>query len=316
MTTLYLKSYNKVVKEADLKVLDNLGYDDILWIDMLEPTIKEKRAVEEYMEFQLQTRQQVEEIESSSRYSETERVVYCNTNFPTLVDRSFEIASVSFAICEGVLISVRSIESKTFAEAAKKIQINHKQYPTGYHILVTLLEVRIDLDADMIEMVSRQVGNISKHITLEGSVDKDMLRRLTTLQDNSMILRENIFDRQRVLSSINRSDRFPNDLFPRLQMMQKDIGSLLSHADFGLDRLDYLQDTAMGLINIEQNNITKLFTIVSVFFMPATLIASIYGMNFKYMPELSWKYGYPMAIGAMALISSVTYWILKKKKLM
>ena len=97
-------------------------------------------------------------------------------------------------------------------------------------------------------------------------------------------------------------------------MMLKDIVSLLSHADFGLDRLDYLQDTAMGLINIEQNNITKLFTMVSVFFMPATLIASIYGMNFKYMPELSWKYGYHMAIGAMVLTSSVIYWMLKRKK--
>ncbi len=314
MITLYLKSYNKVVKEVDVKVLDNLGYDDILWIDMFDPTIKERRAVEEYMEFSLQTRQQIEEIESSSRYSETERVVYCNTNFPTQSDRTFEIAPVSFALCEGVLISERTFDSKTFAEASKKIQINYKQYPTGFHILITLLEVRIDLDADMIEMVSRQVGHLGKHITLEGNVDKDMLRRLTLLQDNSMVLRENIFDRQRVLSSIMRSDRFPNDTFPRLQMMLKDIVSLLSHADFGLDRLDYLQDTAMGLINIEQNNITKLFTMVSVFFMPATLIASIYGMNFKYMPELSWKYGYHMAIGAMVLTSSVIYWMLKRKK--
>ena len=202
MITLYLKSYNKVVKEVDVKVLDNLGYDDILWIDMFDPTIKERRAVEEYMEFSLQTRQQIEEIESSSRYSETERVVYCNTNFPTQSDRTFEIAPVSFALCEGVLISERTFDSKTFAEASKKIQINYKQYPTGFHILITLLEVRIDLDADMIEMVSRQVGHLGKHITLEGNVDKDMLRRLTLLQDNSMVLRENIFDRQRVYRAL------------------------------------------------------------------------------------------------------------------
>ncbi|MEG1649745.1 MAG: CorA family divalent cation transporter, partial [Rikenellaceae bacterium] len=253
MITLYLKSYNKVIKDADVKLLDDLGYDDLLWIDMLSPTVKERRAIEEYMELSLQTRQQMEEIESSSRYSETERVVFCNTNFLTANDRTFEIAPVSFAISEGVLVSERNFDSKTFAETAKKIQINYKLYPTGLHILVSLLEVRIDLDADMVEMISRQVAQLSKHITLEGSVDKDMLRRLTILQDNSMVLRENIFDRQRVLSSIMRSDRFPNDTYPRLTMMLKDVGSLLSHADFSLDRLDYLQDTAIGLINIEQN---------------------------------------------------------------
>lgn len=314
MITLYLKSYNKVIKDADVKLLDDLGYDDILWIDMISPTIKERRAIEEYFELSLQTRQQIEEIESSSRYSETERAVFCNTNFLTSIDRDFEVMPVSFTLSEGILISERNFDSKTFDETAKKIQINYKLYPTGYHILVTLIEVRIDLDADMVEMVARKVAQLSRHITLEVSVDKEMLRSLTILQDNSMVLRENIFDRQRVLSSIMRSDRFPNDTYPRLAMMIKDIGSLLSHADFGLDRLDYLQDTAVGLINIEQSNITKIFTVVSVFFMPPTLIASIYGMNFKYMPELSMKYGYPLAIFFMLLTSTITYWVFKRKK--
>ncbi len=314
MITLYLKSYNKVIKDADTKLLDDLGYDDILWIDMLSPTIKERRAIEEYMELTLQTRQQMEEIESSSRYNESERALFCNTNFMTTNGSAFDIIPVSFAISEGVLVSERTFESKTFDECAKKIQINYKLYPTGFHILVTLLEVRIDLDADMIETVARQVAGISREITLEGSIDKEILRRLTIMQDNSMILRENIFDRQRVLSSITRSDRFPNDTYPRLSMMIKDIGSLLNHADFGLDRLDYLQDTAVGLINIEQNNITKLFTVVSVFFMPPTLIASIYGMNFRHMPELALKYGYPLALVLMVLTSTITYWIFKRKK--
>ncbi|MFI3321441.1 MAG: magnesium/cobalt transporter CorA [Rikenellaceae bacterium] len=314
MITLYLKSYNKVIKDADVKLFDDLGYDDILWIDMYNPTIKERRAVEEYMELSLQTRQQIEEIESSSRYNETERAVFCNTNFLTTTEENFNATPVSFTLSEGVLISERNFESKTFAETAKKIQINYKLYPTGYHILVSLLEVRIDLDADMVELVARKVGQLGRHITLDGTVDKEMLRRLSMLQDNSMVLRENIFDRQRVLSSISRSDRFPSDTYARLNMMLKDIASLLSHADFGLDRLDYLQDTALGLINIEQSNITKLFTVVSVFFMPPTLIASIYGMNFKYMPELSMKYGYPMAIVIMALTSTITYWIFKRKK--
>ncbi|MFI3262427.1 MAG: magnesium/cobalt transporter CorA [Rikenellaceae bacterium] len=314
MLTLYLKSYNKIVRNADIKLFEDLGYDDILWIDMHEPTVKEKRAVEDFMEVNFQTQQQIEEIESSSRYSETEKAVYCNTNFLVSTDSGFVIEAVSFVLCDGVLISERSLDLRTFKEATKKLQMNHRQFSTGFHILISILEARIDLDADMVEAISRQVSQLSKHISVEETIDKEVLKRITALQDSSMVLRENIFDRQRVVSGIMKSDRFPNDLYPRMSMMLKDIGSLLSHADFGLDRLDYLQDTAMGLINIEQNNITKLFTIVSVFFMPPTLIASIYGMNFKYMPELSYKYGYPISIGLMILTSTIIFCVFKRKK--
>ncbi len=314
MLTVYLKSYNKVIRNADVKLFDDLGYDDILWIDMFDPTVKEKRAVQEFMEIDFQTEEQIEEIESSSRYSETEHAVYCNTNFLMTVDGGFIVEPLSFVLSEGVLISERNTELKTFSDTARKLQINYRLYPTGFHILVSLLEVRIDLDADMVESISRQVAQLSRHISLEGTIDKEVLKRITMLQDNNMILRENIFDRQRVISSVMRSDRFPNDTYPRLSMMLKDIASLLSHADFSLDRLDYLQDTALGLINIEQNNITKLFTILSVFFMPPTLIASIYGMNFRHMPELSTRYGYPFAILLMILSASVTFFIFKRKK--
>ncbi len=315
MLTVYLKSYNKIVRGADIKLFEDLGYDDILWIDMFQPTIKEKRAVEDFLEINLQTQQQMEEIESSSRYSETEEGVFCNTNFMVTEESGFAIEPVSFVVSEGVLVSERAIELKTFADAAKKLQINHRMFPTGFHILVSILEVRIDLDADMVEALSRQVAQLSKHITMEERMDKDILRRIAILQENSMSLRENVFDRQRVVSGILRSDKFPNDTYSKLGLMLKDIDSLLSHADFSLDRLDYLQDTAVSLINIEQNNITKIFTVVSVFFMPPTLIASIYGMNFKYMPELGLKYGYPLSIGLMAITFVVTYIIFKRKKL-
>ena len=314
MLTIYLKSYNKIIRNADVKLFDDLGYDDILWIDMVNPSVKEKRAVEEFMEINLQTQQQMEEIESSSRYSETEKAVFCNTNFLVSTDSGFVVEPVSFVVSEGVLISERNTELKTFAEAAKKLQINYRLYPTGFHILVSVLEVRIDLDADMVESISRHVAQLSRHISLEGTIDKEILKRITSLQDNNMVLRENIFDRQRVLSGVMRSDRFPNDIYPRLTMMLKDVASLLSHADFSLDRLDYLQDTAMGLINIEQNTITKLFTIVSVFFLPATLIASIYGMNFDRIPGAHLKYGFELTIVFIVLMSAIIDVILRRKK--
>ena len=317
MITIYLKQYNKIIRNADTELFDDLGFDDILWIDMVQPTIKEQKAVENFMEISLQTKQQVEEIESTSKYSETENAIISNSNFFVPTGESFEVEPVSFILSnEGVLVSVRQAEMRTFREAEKRLQMNYRSFSTGYHILISLLEVRIDFDADLVEMVGRQVSTLSKTITKEDSIDKDILLRLSTLQERTMVLRENIFDRQRILSGILRSERFPNDIYPRLQLMIKDVNSLISHTDFSFQRLDYIQDSALGLINIEQNEVVKIFSVAAVVFLPATLVASIYGMNFKFMPELDWVYtfangynlplGYIFAIGLMILASGLT----------
>ena len=325
MITIYLKQYNKIIRNADVDLFDDLGYDDILWIDMISPSIKEQKAVENFMEISLQTKQQVEEIESTSKYSETENAIISNSNFFVPTGESFVVEPVSFIISnEGVLVSVRNAEFRTFREAEKRLQMNYRSYSTGYHIFISLLEVRIDFDADLVEMVSKQVSSLSKDINSEDSIDKQVIHRINALQESTMLLRENIFDRQRVLSGILRSERFPNDIYPRLQLMIKDVNSLINHADFSFQRLDYIQDAALGLINIEQNEIVKIFSVAAVVFMPATLIASIYGMNFKTMPELDWTIvlqngtvipaGYILAISLMIFCSGLTIWYFKFKK--
>ena len=325
MITIYLKQYNKIIRNADTELFDDLGYDDILWIDMVQPTIKEQKAVEHFMEISLQTKQQVEEIESTSKYSESENAIISNSNFFVPTGDSFEVEPVSFILSnEGVLVSVRQADMRTFREAEKRLQMNYRSFSTGYHILISLLEVRIDFDADLVEMVGRQVSALSKGINKEDSIDKAVIHRINTLQERTMILRENIFDRQRVLSGILRSERFPNDIYPRLQLMIKDVNSLISHTDFSFQRLDYIQDSALGLINIEQNEVVKIFSVAAVVFLPATLVASIYGMNFRVMPELEWVYtlpngwdlplGYIFALGLMVLASGLTMGYFRYKK--
>ncbi|UKI18598.1 MAG: magnesium and cobalt transport protein CorA [Bacteroidales bacterium] len=324
MITIYLKQYNKIIRNAEPELLDNLGYDDILWIDLMAPSIKEQKAVENFMEESLQTKQQVEEIESTSKYSETENSIISNTNFFLPAGDTFTVEPVSFIISnEGVLVSVRNSESRTFRETEKRLQMNYRSYSTGYHIFITLLEVRIDFDADLVEFVSKQVAALSKAINTEDSIDKAVIHRINALQENTMVLRENIFDRQRILSNILKSERFPNDVYPRLQLMLKDVNSLINHADFSFQRLDYIQDSALGLIIIEQNEIVKIFSIAAVIFLPATLIASIYGMNFKAIPELEWVWevnghvipvGYIFALFLMIFISCFTFWFFKFKK--
>lgn len=324
MITIYLKQYNKIIRNADVELFEELGYDDILWIDMITPSIKEQKAVENFMEISLQTKQQVEEIESTSKYSESENAIISNSNFFIPTGDSFVVEPVSFIISnEGVLVSMRSAESRTFREAEKRLQMNYRSFSTGYHIFISLLEVRIDFDADLVEFVAKQVAALSKDINTEDTIDKEVIHRINALQENTMVLRENIFDRQRILSSILRSERFPNDIYPRLQLMIKDVNSLINHADFSFQRLDYIQDSALGLINIEQNEIVKIFSVAAVIFLPATLIASIYGMNFHVMPELDWSLqvgdhiiplGYIFAIGLMILASGLTMWYFRYKK--
>ena len=324
MITIYLKQYNKIIRNADTELFDDLGFDDILWIDMVQPTIKEQKAVENFMEISLQTKQQVEEIESTSKYSESENAIISNSNFFVPTGDSFEVEPVSFILSnEGVLVSVRQADMRTFREAEKRLQMNYRSFSTGYHILISLLEVRIDFDADLVELVGRQVSALSKDINKEDSIDKAVIHRINTLQERTMILRENIFDRQRILSGILRSERFPNDIYPRLQLMIKDVNSLISHTDFSFQRLDYIQDSTLGLINIEQNEVVKIFSVAAVVFMPATLVASIYGMNFEFMPELTWVWevngwtipvGYIFAIGLMVLASGLTMGYFRYKK--
>ena len=324
MITIYLKQFNKIVRNADVKLFDELGYDDILWIDLLTPSIKEQKAVENFMEINLQTQQQVEEIESSSKYSETENAIICNSNFFMPYTETFAIEPVSFIIAEGVLVSVRNAEFRTFTEAAKRLQMNYRAYATGYHVLVSILEVRIDYDADLVEALAKNIAALSKEVNISEQIGRETLQRISHLQENTMLIRENIFDRQRVLSGIQRSERFPNDIYPKLSLMIKDVNSLINHADFSFQRLDYIQDAALGLINIEQNEIVKIFSVAAVIFMPATLVASIYGMNFHAMPELDWVYtfpdgttvplGYLFAIGLMILFSAGTIWFFRYKK--
>ncbi len=326
MITLYLKQYNKIIHTADTKHFETINRDDVLWIDMLNPSFREQRVVENFMGISLQSREQIEEIETTSKYSETNKTVTINSNFFIPGEEgTVTIKPVSFVIIDDdTLVSMRPVEMRTFRDAERRLQRNHKNYPTGYHIFSTLLEVRIDYDADLVEETAKRVVELSRDITREVEIDKQIIRRIATLQENTMMLRENIFDRQRSIWMILRSDRFPKDILPLFQLMIKDVNSLISHADFAFQRLDYIQNSALGLINIEQNEIVKIFSVASVIFMPATLIASMYGMNFKFMPELSWAYelesgmviplGYIFAVCLMFLCSGFALWYFKFKR--
>ena len=165
-----------------------------------------------------------------------------------------------------------------------------------------------------VEALSSRVKAINKQLDLDAKLDREMLLQINDYQELTMSIRENVVDKQRVISAMIRSDGwFTLEEQARLRIVIKDINSLIDHTNFIFERLEFLQNTFLGLINLEQNNIIKIFTVLSLVLLPPTLIASIYGMNFTIMPELNWRYGYLFALGLMAISSGVTYYYFKKK---
>ncbi len=318
MITIFYKTDGGIVNEIDEDMLAQIDYEDLLWVDLVQATQAQSERVESFFGMSLQTRQQAEEIESSSRYSETDSLIVANSSFLLMEEEQYRSEPTSFILKDGILISTRNEELRSFGDTMRKLSYNWKAYPTGYHVFIALFETRIDLDADMLEGIAKQISQLNGRMNLlkDEDVDEDIILELSALQENTMQVRENVIDKQRILSGVLKSERFPSDLYSKLGIMIKDTNSLINHADFSFDRLDFLQDTFMGLANIRLNKITKTFTVASVIFLPPTLIASIYGMNFRMMPELDWAMGYPFAIVVMVLSALITVVVFKLKKLL
>jgi magnesium transporter len=290
-----------------IEFLKKTPTDQFLWIDLNDVDEEIESQLEDYLKIYIQEEEEMIEIETSSRYIETRDTLVINTNF---LLSTFDRNPVSFIMKNNILISVRSEELASFSETVTKIFSNPQNYPTGYHVFLALFETRIEFDADMIENITQEITNLSNNIQ---DADEDILLQIKNLQEKTMMLRENVIDKQRSISNMLKSSLIPHDLRGKLTILIKDINSLIEHIRFSFDRLDYLQDTFLGFVNIQQNKIIKIFTVVSVIFMPPTLIASIYGMNFSSMPEIGWKWGYPMSILLM-IISSIAILIFFKKK--
>lgn len=286
---IFYREENRLKMSKDIEILKEVPMDHLLWIDLNDMPEETESRLEQFLKIYIQEEEEMEEIEISSRYMETENSLVANSRF-LLKDYDEEI--VSFIVKDNILVSVRSQDLASFNETTRKIFANSRNYPTGYHVMTTLLETRVDYDADLIEDLTREIAELSGQLKSEEDVDNEILISIKDLQERTMIIRENIVDKQRICSNMIKSVLFPPDAKAKMSILIKDINSLFEHIRFSFERLEYMQDTFLGLVNIQQNKIIKIFTIVSVIFMPPTLIASIYGMNFKTMPELDWRYGY------------------------
>ena len=321
MLNIFYRQNGKIALSQSEKDFAKIKLEDTVWIDLVDPTGSEKRVVESFLGTEIQSRAQAEEIESSSRYFETDDAIFANTNFLTPGAEEYSMQAVSFTLVDDTLTTLREVPLRSFTELQRRLQVNPRQYPSGFTVFATILDQRVDLDADMIELLSKEISQYAKRINEEEDIDQELLIDISQLQENTMMVRENVVDKQRLISNLMRSNKVPTSLEPRLNVLLQDISSLLNHTNFCFERLEYLQDTVLGLINLEQNKIMKIFTVVSVFLMPPTLIAGFYGMNVRLPmiaadePNASF-WNWIIILGIMVLSCLAIWFVFRKKKML
>ena len=311
MIAIFYRQNGKLLVSQSESELSTMNRDDVLWIDMLSPSGDEKHTVDEFLEVEIQSRAQAEEIESSSRFSESEKAIFANTNFLMPGPEDYSMEAVSFTFVGNTLATLRDVPLRSFTELQRRIIAMPQLYASGYTVFASIMDQRVDLDADMIELMSKEIALYSKRINQQEDINEDFLLDINQLQENTMLVRENIVDKQRLISNLLKSDKYPRDLQGRFNVILQDITSLINHADFSFERLEYLQETVVGLINLEQNKIMK----VSVLLMPPTLVASFYGMNVP-LPFMDKWWAWLLLLGVMLLTVAFVLYIFRRKKML
>lgn len=320
MINAYLNEQERLLcTRADIANLDG-----VVWIDLFEPTREEEAALERALKLEIPTREEMAEIEISSRLYVEEGAIYVTATLPSLMDTDEPIlAPVTFVLSHHRLLTVRYHEPrafKTFPSRAARVPMGCYD---GESVLLALLETQVDRMADIIERVGHDIAAISHSIFRTSGGKRRPNAKLQSIieeigreGDLTSNLRECLASLERVMGFLAQAMHSPSsekEMKGRIKTITRDLRSLSDHADSLTHKVTFLLDATLGLINIEQNAIIKFFSVAAVVFLPPTLIASIYGMNFKLMPELTWHYGYPMAIGLMVLSAVLPYTVFKRR---
>lgn len=291
--------------------------NDSIWIDLIDPTDDERSVLKLGLDQTLAEEHELEDLEASARFFEDEDGLHLHSFFYCLDNDDYaDIATVAFTIRDGRLFTLRERDLPAFRLYRMRSRREKLVDSNAYELLLDLFETKIEQLADVIETVYSDLENFS-HIILDGKQEGDSLNEalsdLTELEDVSSKVRLCLMDTQRALSFLLRKTRLPNNQLEQARDIMRDIESLQPHNESLFQKVNFLMQAAMGYINIEQNKIMKFFSVVSVMFLPATLVTSMYGMNFEFMPELKLHYGYPMALAMMVGAAITPYFYFKRK---
>jgi magnesium transporter len=299
--------------------------DSAVWFDLVNPNQLEDKTVEGKVGIAVPTREEMQEIEVTSRLYVENGARYMTATLMCQSDTATpKTTPVTFILSGHRLITVRYDEPRPFMIVGSKLARTCSPAVNGESVLMDLLDAVIDRTADILERVGLEVDRVSHDIfepegerTDRSRSYNEILKSIGSKGDLASKVRESLVSIGRLLLYLaNEADtmRWAKDQRAVLKGMQRDVGSLSDHATYLTNKIQFLLDAMLGMVTIEQNNIIKIFSVGAVALMPPTLIASIYGMNFKNMPELDWHYGYPAAIALMVFASALPYFFFKWKK--
>ncbi len=305
--------------------LDTIPLGDVIWIDLMEPTVEEEQRIERLLGIDVPTLEEMQEIEISSRLYFEDEAAFMTATLPAQTDTDEpQLAPVTFVLAGPRLITVRYHEPRAF----HTLPIRAARVPMGCNdgacVLVALLEAQVDRLADVLERGSREIAELSRQVfkpaggpPRRNSDYRSTLEAIGRKGDLTSNIRECLVSLDRMLGFLGqavRQQKADKDLRTRVRTLARDCQSLTDHSSFMTQKITFLLDAMLGLINIEQNGIIKIFSVAAVAFLPPTLIASIYGMNFEFMPELEWMLGYPFALVLMVLSAVLPFFYFKWRR--
>ena len=321
MLRIYTRDANKLVSKDDC-----LSEPAPVWLDLIQPTDDETRRVEQALGVAIPTRAEMEEIELSARLYVEDGAIFMTMTALTNLDTDVPIKTpITFVLKGDSLITVRHAEPKPFLAYLSRAQrLAGVPHERGEQIMLGLLEAMIDRTADALERIGNETDGISREVfkqskTKANKKTRDLENVIAQVGHKAELLtmvQESLVSTSRLVAYFSATqDSSDDDKDTRylVRLIQRDATSLGEHARALSSRLDFLLNATLGMINLEQNQIIKIFSVAAVVFLPPTLVASIYGMNFDFMPELSWRLGYPGALSLMVLSAILPFLYFKRK---
>jgi len=297
--------------------------DEFLWADLFEPSAEEEKAVEALLTVDVPTRDEMKEIETSNRLYEENGAVYMTATVGSKLDSETpESSAITFILANGRLITNRYVDPTPVRRFMQYVERSPAACTSNATLLAGLLEGFVERIADLLERVQVELDSVSHTIFPRGSNGYPssgdlhaMIQKIGRNGDLVSKARESLVSFQRLLMYVQQSTNvtLSQDQRGRFKSTLRDVQSLSDHATFLGAKIQFLLDAVLGLINLEQNNIIKIFSVAAVMFLPPTLVASVYGMNFHSMPELDKPWGYPLALALMVASAVIPYAYFKRR---
>lgn len=297
--------------------------DTAVWWDLLCPTRDEAAELERRLGLELPTRDEMQEIEISSRLYSEDGGHFMTALIPAHSEGDDAVVQpITFILCDHRLVTIRHTEPHAFTTFPQRAEKTALGLSGGETILLALLEAIVDRMADILERCGREIDAISRSVfgqkrdagARRDADYKTTLEEIGRKGDLTSNIRLSLASLERVLAFLGpKLGGTEKEVRTELKALVADVHSLADHAGFIAQKITFLLDATLGLINIEQNGIIKIVSVAAVVFLPPTLVASIYGMNFRVMPELDWIFGYPLAIGLMVLSASLPFLYFKRR---